>query len=842
MIPDTYWAFPPRDLLSALDSTPDGLSSTDAADRRRRFGSNVLQRTRRVSRVTLAVRQVRSPLVLLLLAAALVAGLGGEWLDVTIVLVVVAGSAALGSFREFRAESAAAALQARLHLQANVSRDGRLQSVPAADLVPGDVVALAAGSLVPADGVVLSATDFYVSEAVLTGESFPVQKHAGTSPSASPLVQRRNCVFQGTNVRSGTARCLIVRTGASTAFGRIARTLKLRAPETEFERGLRHFGQWLITTMFVMTLAIVISHGLLGRPPRETLLFALALAVGLSPELLPAILAVNLARSAQMMAGQGVLVRRLNAIENLGSMDVLCTDKTGTLTEGVIELEGAYDPSGTRSDSVLRLAVCNATLQTGIASPLDDAIVSAASAPVSETKVGEVPYDFVRKRASVAVRDGPTVRLVTKGAFSQVLAICTTVETAPLDGRARQLLEQRCDEWTSRGLRVLAVASRPLDEKSSYDRSDETVMSFAGFLTFLDRPRSGVKEALADLRALGVAVKVISGDSRRVAEHVATLVDLPSARVLTGRDLDELHDDALWSAAPETDLFVEVDPNQKERIILALKKTGHVVGFLGDGVNDAPAMHAADASLSVANAVDVAREAADFVLLERGLRVVCRGIDAGRRTFANTFKYVLLTMSANLGNMLSMAGAAVVLPFLPLTAGQILLNNFLSDIPAAALAGDGVDAELVARPRRWDMRLLTRYMVEFGALSSVFDLLTFVMLLEVYDASPETFRTGWFVESLLTELLVVFVIRTTRPFVRSRPGRPLVALTLAVAALALVLPYVPAVRHLGFVPLERSLMFAIGTLSLLYVAAAEWLKAWFFRGVSPSRARPDRPR
>jgi Mg2+-importing ATPase len=510
---------------------------------------------------------------------------------------------------------------------------------------------------------------------------------------------------------------------------------------------------------------------------------------------------------------------------------VLCTDKTGTLTEGVVQLEGAYDPSGHPSREVLEFGARNAALETGVSSPLDDAIASAHQPDLTPVrKLGEIPFDFVRKRVTVVVQDDAGVRLITKGAFHHVLEVCTTTgDGTALHAPALAQLERRYEEWTGRGIRVLAVAARRVDAKPSYSRDDEREMTFMGFLTFLDRPKEGVADAIAELAGLGVSVKLITGDSRLVAVHVATLVGMRTDRVLTGRQLDELHDDALWRAAEQTDLFVEVDPNQKERIILSLKKMGHVVGFLGDGVNDAPAMHAADTSLSVEQAVDVAREAADFVLLERGLDVIRRGIEEGRRTFANTLKYVLMTTSANLGNMVSMAAASLFLPFLPLTAGQILLNNFLSDIPAVGIAGDSVDRELVDRPRRWDIRFIGRYMIEFGASSSLFDFLTFGMLLFVFRATPELFRTSWFVESLLTELVVALVMRTERPFLRSRPGTLLLVLTISLIVLALVIPYLPFARVFGFVPLPGSLLAMIVVITVLYVAATELQKKWFYR-------------
>ena len=820
------------DVPAYTDSCPpdSGLSAAEASAALREHGPNEITAGRALSRSRVLWNQLRSPLQWLLLFAVVTAAVSGDWIDACIVLAIVVSSVGIGYAREYRAQLALEELRSRVAVRVRVLRDGAEAEIPAREVVPGDVVLLSAGNLVPADAVLLEATDFFVNEAVLTGESFPVEKRSGPTLETGPLSERGSDVFLGTNVRSGTARCRVTRTGSTTQFGAIARRLALRAPETEFEHGIRRFGYLLIGTALVMVVPVFAINALYGRPIVETLLFSVALAVGLSPELLPAILTVNLARGAQMLAASGVLVRRLSAIENLGSIDILCTDKTGTLTEGMVTVENAYDADGVACERVLELGARNASLQTGFTNPLDAAILQArAMDRGSFIKLGEVPYDFVRKRMSVVLRENGSAQLITKGAVEQVLEICTRLgDGTPLDSRSRTLLDDRFRAWSASGMRVLAVATRSLPLKGSYGRGDEQDLSFAGFIVFSDRPKSGVERALRDLAQLGVGVKLITGDVELVARHVAGLVGLPARQVLSGRDLDDLNDEALWHAAERTDLFVAVDPNQKERIILALKKMGHVVGFLGDGVNDAPAMHAADVSLSVDDAVDVARDAADFVLLERDLHVIRRGIEAGRRTFANTIKYVLTTMSANLGNMISMAVASLVLDFLPLLAGQILLNNFLSDIPAIGLANDDVDRELIERPRRWNIRFVGRFMVAFGLLSSLFDFLTFAALLGLFAAGPALFRTGWFVESLLTELAVALVVRTRRLPWRSRPSTTLLWITAAVGALAFAIPYLPAAPLLGFVPLPFEVLATVVLITGLYLVAAELAKQRYY--------------
>jgi Mg2+-importing ATPase len=827
-----YWTEDAGDLLRALGSGSGGLSDDEAARRLAVVGPNALAPETAVSSLRVLVDQFRSPLVLILAFAAVVSALAGEVSDSVVVAAIVLLSAGVGFVRERDAKQAIEKLRARLTFTTQVVRGGVPRRVSAKELVPGDVVVLSAGALVPADGVVLEATDLHVNEAILTGETFPTEKLPGRAPAAATLSARAGCVFMGTNVRTGTGRVLVVATGVRTTYGQIAGRLKLRPPETEFDRGVRQFGLFLTSAMLVLVLAVFAINVLFARPVVEALLFAVALAVGLSPELLPAILSVNLAQSARALAKHGVLVRRLAAIENLGSMDVLCTDKTGTVTEGEIAIEGAVDPEGRPDAAVLALAARNARLQTGLVNPIDEALMKVAPDGGSDEKLAEIPYDFVRKRLSVVVRAAAGAELLTKGAVEPVLAACATVAgargPAPLDEAARAALRARALRWCEDGVRVLAVARRSLPLADAYGRGDEVDLELVGFVLLADPPKAGAARALADLRALGVRVKIISGDNRLVARHVARAVALDGDDVMTGAELDELHDEALWARAERVSVFAEVDPNQKERVILALKKMGHVVGFMGDGVNDAPAMHAADTSLSVDGAVDVARDAADFVLLDKDLDVLRRGILEGRTTFANTLKYLQTTISANLGNMLSMAVASLFLPFLPLLASQILLNNFLSDIPAFGLAGDAVDPELTARPRRWDLRSLRRFMVQFGLLSSVFDFATFAALLLGARAAPPEFRTAWFVESLLTELVIALVVRTRRPFYRSRPGRFLLWSTAGVAAATLAVPYAPLPRALGFVPLPAPLLGAVLAITGAYVVGAELLKRKFF--------------
>jgi Mg2+-importing ATPase len=820
-----YWSQDPAALMTTLGSGPGGLSSEKATALLRLVGPNVVEDSSRLSALRLLLRQFESPLVLILIFAAAISLVLQQWMDSTIVLAIVLGSTLLGFFQEYRASAAVEELKRSLALTCSVVRDGVERSVPVSTIVPGDIIQLSAGNLIPADGLVIEAVDFLVSEASMTGESFPVEKQPGILKAEAAVSARTNAVFLGASVQSGTARILVVKTGLRTVFGTIAARLGAREPETDFGRGVRQFGYLLLRAMVIIVLFVLTVNLLLGRPAIESLLFAVALAVGLSPELLPAIVSVTLAAGARDMGRRGVLVRRLEAIENLGSMDILCTDKTGTLTEGTIVLGGALDADNRPSAEISQLAFLNAAFENGIENPLDAAIMAAGSSAGLTThgftKIDEIPYDFLRRRLTIVVaEDGNQTEhlIVTKGAFSNVLDSCSSIrrDTAdvPLTPALRTELDRIFEAKGTEGFRVLAVATRRVAAKPRYGRDQEQDMTFCGFLIFSDPPKADAQRTIHDLAQLGIRIKVISGDNRHVTAHLAKAVGLNPKSMLTGDD-----------------------PQQKERVVRALQKTGHSVGYLGDGINDAPALHAADVGISVEQAVDVARESADIILLSRDLDCLRSGVEDGRRTFANTLKYISITTSANFGNMLSMALAAPLLPFLPLAAKQILLNNFLSDVPSIAISSDNVDPDRLRRPQRWNIKDIRRFMIVFGLISSAFDLVTFAALLLVFHADQPTFQTFWFVVSLLTELAVVLILRTQRPAFRSRPSRLLLWTTLVVAAGTLAIPFVGRLSSIfGFVPLSAVQMSTVLAIVVGYVAATEVAKAWFY-GRRPMRKR-----
>ncbi len=829
------WALSKEELFKQFSSSERGLNSKESALRLKGYGKNLLTKHAALTPFQIYFVQFKNPILLILIFATVISAILQDWIEAAIILAIVLGSSLLSFYQEYSASTAAQKLRERIQIKSQVMRNGQLTEILAENIVPGDVVHLSAGSLIPADGVLLSAQDFYVNQSVMTGEAYPVEKSPDSVAATASMTERTNFIFMGTNVRSGSAAALIVQTGASTAYGQIAKKLDLRPPETNFERGVNQFGGLLSTTMLFMVLFVLAFNIIFSKPLIESLLFAIALAIGLSPQLLPAIVTITLAKGSQIMAQNGVIVRRMTSIENLGSMNVFCTDKTGTLTQGVVRLDGAYDSQAKISDEVFRYAYINSIFETGLSNPLDEAITSSKKLDVNDvTKIDEIPFDFVRKRLSIVVttRDGRNL-MIMKGAVDKVLETCTRVND---QGQEKLLTEDihtnltnLFADWSGKGYRVLAVATRWLPPQEDYTRLDEHDLSFQGFLLFFDPPKDGVMDTIQALTQKGVELKIITGDNRLVSLHLADAIGLKVTGLLSGDQIDQLSDEALWHAADRANLFVEVDPNQKERIILALRKHGHVVGYMGDGINDAPALHAADVGISVDTAVDVAKEAADFVLLKTDLSILNKGVEFGRNTFANTLKYIFITTSANFGNSFSMAGAAMFLPFLPLLPFQILLTNFLTDIPSINIGGDRVDDEMIVKPTHWNVKFIRNFMILFGLISSAFDYLTFGILLLFLHANEVQFHTGWFVESVLTELLVLLVIRTRQPFFRSIPSRGLLIATLLIAFITIVLPFSPLNQALGFSPLPLPMMLTLLGITIIYVIISELAKKYFYK-------------
>lgn len=834
-VPAAFWSTDSAALIADLDSTASGLTSTQAAQILARVGPNTLGSSRQTSEWRLLARQFLSPIVLILVGATILSGILGDWTDASIILAIILISGLLGFFQERGAGRAISALLAVVEIKVDVFRDGVAAPVGMSQVVPGDVASLSAGDLVPGDSIVLSSNGLQLDESALTGETFPVEKGPGTSAADSALNARTNMVFMGTHVASGSGTVLVVGTGQSTEIGSVSARLQSAPPKTGFEKGLTAFGLLLTRIMLVLVVVIFLINLLLQRSVIDSVLFSLALAVGLTPQLLPTIVSISLAQGARVIAKHRVIVRRLDAIEDFGSMSIFCSDKTGTMTQGEVVLDAAIDIAGAPSAGVGRLCYIDAFFQVGIKNPIDDAICTAVKCDVSTVvKLGELPYDFNRRRLSILFSDASgTPTLVSKGALDAILAVCTQAQladgsTVPI-AQVNDSVQKLFLDLSNQGFRVLGVATRTLAGATTTTIADESQMTLVGFVTFADPAKPDAAATLEQLAANGISVRMLTGDNHLVAAHIAKQVGLDATTVMTGADIDKLDEPALAARAPEVAVFAELNPIQKERIVRALRTTGKVVGYMGDGINDSPALHAADVGISVDSAVAVAKEAAAIVLLEKDLGVLLDGMQQGRRTFANTMKYIFMTSSASFGNVLSLAIAAIVLPFLPLLASQVLLVNLLTDLPSTFIATDSVDAAQLRRPQRWNVRLIRNYMLTFGPLSSLFDLATFAVLEWGFHAGAHEFRTAWFVGSVLTAVTALYVLRTRRPFFRSRPSRWLMLASAVVVVITIAIPYSPVSAPLGFVPLSLPIVLILVAITLVYLVSNELVKRIFWK-------------
>lgn len=828
-------------LLEQLRATRAGLTATEAAARLVSTGPNVIGPKR--ARTVELIRSVASPLVLILLAAAAASAFLGELADAIIITTIVLLSGAINYWQASRSGRAVRSLQSRVTPTATALRDGKFATIARADVVVGDVIQLSAGDLVPADARLLESTDLHVHQAALTGESLPVEKRATEGPLEQMGPDAQELLFAGTSIVSGTASAVVFATGQQTEFGDIASRLAARPEETEFERGLRHFGMLILQTVTFLVLLILVVSIATGRDAFQSLLFAIALAVGLTPEYLPMITTVTLAQGAVRMARQKVIVKHLASIQNLGSIDILCSDKTGTLTSGKMTLDASLDPVGRPSERTLFLAYLNSTFETGVKSALDAAILEATVDVRDYRKVAEVPFDFERRRLSVVVQKGDAQLLITKGAPESVLGCSSNIE---IDGRLHSIDEddsrRKCFELfrklSADGYRVLAVAYRDVSGNDRNGCNEERDLTLVGFLTFADQLLEGIEAAIANLRNDGVTVKILSGDNELVTRALCQKVGIDIGCIVTGGEIEHLDELTLARVAEDASIFARVSPAQKQRIVLALKRRGHVVGFMGDGINDAPSLHSADVGISVAGAVDVAQEASDILLLERRLDVLHAGIMTGRHAFANVLKYLLMGTSSNFGNILSMAGAVFFLPFLPMLPTQILVNNFLYDFAQLTIPTDNVDPAYLQGPQRWDIRVIRKFMLVIGPVSSLFDFLTFGILLLVFRFGESLFQTGWFIESLTTQVLVLFVIRTTgRPWT-NRPSAALVLTIVAVVVTGIVLPHTPLAAPLGMTPLPAKFFLLLLLIVPSYLVLVECVKSKIVRRIF-SRLAPS---
>jgi Mg2+-importing ATPase len=830
---EQFWSLETETILELLSCNSAGLDDTVAALRLKEYGANTITVNASASTLILFLSQFKSPVTLLLIIAAILSACLGDVTDMVITLIIVLISGVLGFWQEKGAANAVKELLKLVQLHCTVLRDRQQKEVPVEIVVPGDVISLTAGDIIPADSLITDTDQLFVDEAAFTGETYPVEKRPGAVPFETPLAKRSNVLLMGSHVVSGKATAIVVKTGMQTEFGKISSTLRLRPPETDFEHGIRRFGYLLMEITLLLVIIIFAINVLLHKPVLDSFLFSLALSVGLTPQLLPAIISVNLATGARRMAKQQVIVKRLSSIENFGSMNILCSDKTGTITEGKVTLKDCLDINGVHNEKVQHYAWLNASLQQGFHNPIDEAICGSFKGDRNNDQLlNEVPYDFIRKRLTVLVKADGVAIAISKGAFKSVLPVCTKVETPEgvlIDiDNSRQKIEQQYEQLSQQGFRTLGVAYK-LTEGSSFSKDDEREMIFLGFIVLFDPPKINVMSTISEMHRLGIRLKIITGDNALVAASLASQLDITAPKILTGAEMQRMTNAALQHHAPLTNIFAEVEPNQKEHIILILKKAGYVVGFMGDGINDAPALHAADVGISVNTAVDVAKEAADIVLLSPGLDVLTGGVVEGRKTFTNTMKYIFMATSANFGNMFSMAGASLFLPFLPLLPKQILLTNLLTDFPEMAISTDRVDEANIRMPQKWNLHFIKRFMLIFGLLSSVFDYITFGVLLFILHANEKTFQTGWFIESVLSATLIVLVVRTRLPFFKSLPGKYLSFATIFVVLLIILLPFTPITGWFQFTKLNLRFYLLITPVIALYILAAELAKQWFYK-------------
>jgi Mg2+-importing ATPase len=824
-------------VLERLGTSLSGLTPQEAKRRIETYGHNELAKKKKRTGAAEFLGHFKSPLLMILIFASIVAIYVGDIIDATIILTIIFASVGLDSYQESKAGKAAELLKEKVTTTTTVMREGAQREIPLSEVVPGDIVHLSAGDVVPADARIISQKDLFVDQSALTGESFPVEKNDKPIRVKSRMITEwSNFLFMGTTVTGGSAIIAVVNTGSSTEYGGIAKKLIAREQETEFEKGLRRFGYLMMEVTFLLVIFTFFVRALFGSEVLGSLLFSLALAVGLTPELLPMIVSINLSKGAMAMSKKGVIVKRLVSIQNFGNMDVLCTDKTGTLTENEITLVLHVNVEGKDDAKVLLYSYINSYFESGLRSPLDLAMLRHEKINMSDyEKTDEVPFDFIRRRVSVMFEHQGKEFLVAKGAPEEITKICTTYEVNGKTSQATHEFQEKAEEeyrrLSARGFRVLGVAYKEFQKKSrTCSARDECDMVFLGFVAFMDPPKKTARKAIQALSKAHVEVKILTGDNDLVTKKVCEDLSFEIKGIVTGTEVLSMNDDALARVVERANIFTRVTPTQKDRIMNALKRNGHVVGFLGDGINDAPSLKTADVSISVQNAVDVAKESADIILVTKSLMILYYGVTEGRKTFGNTMKYIRMGTSSNFGNMFSVAGASVVLPFLPMTAPQILLNSLLYDVSETTIPTDSVDKEYLETPKRLDVAGVRRFMLFLGPISSIFDFITFFIMLYIFNAPEHLFQTAWFLESISTQTLVVFVIRTRKtPFYRSRPSKSLLVSSIGIVAVAFILPLTAVGNLFGFIEPPRMFFVALLGIIVIYLTMVELVKRWFYK-------------
>jgi P-type Mg2+ transporter len=826
-----FWQFDNFYWFQQLSSSEKGLSQKDADTLFHNSSNHKKNESPFKKDIQLFITQFKSPLMILLIGAAILSAFLGDNSDVFIILFIVVSTGILSFFQERNANRVVEKLQSMISLKSNVIRDNKNIVIDSSFLVPGDVIVLNAGDMIPADCLIIESNELHSNEASLTGESYPVRKQAGKLDENTELSKRINCLWEGTNIVSGDAKALVIQTGNNTLFGGIAQSVSKNV-ETTFEKGIKDFGFLLMKITLVLSVLILVINLINHKSPIDSALFALALAVGMAPELLPAITTIAMSAGAKRMLQKKVIVKKLASIQNLGEVNLLCTDKTGTITEGSIKIMGLVNGFGQENELVKQLAFWNASFESGYSNPIDDALkllkFELDSLP---QKLCEIPYDFLRKRISIAIKTDKESLLITKGAFPEITGICSKIkldnDTIEDIESHKDALEKRFIQYGFDGLRAIAICYKNIGE-DIIKKSDEDEMIFAGFILLQDPIKEAIVQTISELEKLQVGLKIITGDNKNVAQSIALKIGIANPKILTGSEIFKTSPEALNNLVKQTHIFAEVEPQQKESIILALRKS-YTVAYIGDGINDVSAINAADVGISVKNAVDVARESADFVLMEKSLLVLVDGIIEGRKTFANTLKYIFINTGSTFGNMFSVAIASLLLPFLPMLPKQILLMNFLTDFPYLTVASDNVDEEQLVKPGKWDLKFIRNYMIIFGIHSSIFDVITFLTLLYVLKVKESAFQTGWFIESILTELFILFIIRTHKNFFKSKPGKYLFILSIVGLILTLGLPYLSIANNVGLTPLPFLNLGVMLTIVVIYILTADLLKVWFFK-------------
>ena len=841
---EKFWSYDVDEVLKTIETSKNGLSTEQANERIEKLGQNLFEEKKSASKLMVFINQFKNPITMILIFAAILSIFLKDYSDGIIILIIIMISALLSYNHESKANDAVKKLLSTVSVTSAVLRDGKFQELDNSKLTIGDIISVKTGDMIPADCLLIEENSLSMDESSLTGETFPVEKNVGKLEEKTTLSQRKNSLWMGTHVISGSGKAVIVNLAKDSEFGKITESLDETETDTDFERGIKDFGNLILQVTTILIGLIFLFNIILNKPFLESFMFALALSVGLTPQMLPAIISVNLSQGAKRMSAQGVIVKKLNSIENFGSMTVMCSDKTGTITKGQVKLESAMDNTGKKSETLVKLAAINSYFQEGYTNPIDQAILEENKNDFTKyEKLFEIPYSFENKLLSVIVNTNNDLSdeniMITKGALTSVINVCSTYQDdSGNSGNIEQIKSEIMDlfeKYSSQGYRILGLAYKNIDQENDVSKQKAENMIFRGLLLFIDPLKDDIKDVIEQMNSLGVSLKMITGDNHLIAKNIGSKVGLNPDKILLGEDLNSYSLSQLNKKIMDIDIFAEISPNQKEKIILAFKQAGEIVGYMGDGINDAPAIKQADVGISVDTAADTAKDAASIVLLENSLKVLVSGIKEGRRTFINTLKYIFVATSANFGNMFSMAGASLFLKFLPLLPKQILLTNLFTDFPSLQIASDSVDEDWLQSPVTWDMKFIKRFMIIFGITSSVFDYITFIVLLLLFKADEQFFQTGWMLESVISAMVVMLIVRTKRPVIKSKPSNKLLLAIVLVAIALIAIIYSPINTYLGLIALPAQALLSMLAISLIYALTAEILKKQFYKHNSFSR-------